>query len=497
MLTVHVRVSDAATGQPTPVRIRLVDAAGVCRVPFGRLAEFAAGPGEDVGGQVQLGGDVFAYIDGICEVRLPPGPVRVEVHKGPEYLPLRREVVLGPGKISLRLAIERWLNPRSEGWYSGDCRAHELSPHAARLEGAAEGLDVVNLLARDRPPHGERRAAFVNLLAFSGTRPALEGSPQVVVNTYNTHPVLGTVALLNSHRPVYPLRFGAPDGLDDWSVSDWCDQCHRKKGLVVWPDEPRLTPEHPQGEALATLLLGKIDAFEICHLNDPQPRALDDWYRLLACGQRMPLVGASGKDRNTTVLGAVRTYARLEPEQEFSYGAWIEALRAGRTFVTDGPLLSLTVDGHGIGSVLALPGSKAVRVCAEARSATPFGRLELLCNGEIIAEREPDSDRRTARIEADVPVDSGGWLAARCRGDESDSRVRAHTSPVYLAVEGRPPRPNADTIAPLLAVLDAMLAWAQRDARCGNEHQREQLMEIYQAARQELLGRMSRHESHE
>jgi hypothetical protein len=491
MLTVHVRVSDAATGQPTPVRIRLVDAAGVCRVPFGRLTEFAIGPGEDVGGQVRLGDDVFAYIDGICEVRLPSGPVRVEVHKGPEYLPLQREVVLGPGKISLRLAIERWIDPRSEGWYSGDCRAYELSPHAARLEGAAEGLDVVNLLARERPPHGERRAAFINLLAFSGTRPALDGSPQVVVNTCNTHPVLGTVALLNSHRPVYPLRFGAPDGLDDWSISDWCDQCHRKKGLVVWPDEARLTPEHPQGEALAALLLGKIDAFEICHLDGPQSRALDDWYRLLACGQRLPLVGASGKDRNTVALGAVRTYARLEPDQEFSYGAWIEAVRAGRTFVTDGPLLSLTVDGHGIGSVLALPGGKTLRVCAEARSATPFGRLQLLRNGEIIAEREPDGDRRTARIEADVPINSSGWLAARCRGGESDSRIRAHTSPVYLAVEGRPLRPNADTIAPLLAVLDAMLAWAQRDARCGSEHQREQLMEIFQAARQELLRRCS------
>src|SRR5262249_9605753 len=74
---------------------------------------------------------------------------------------------------------------------------------------------------------------------------------------------------------------------------------------------------------------------------------------------------------------------------------------------------------------------------------------------------------------------------------ESDSRVRAHTSPVYLQVEGRPLRLNADTIAPLFAVLDAMLAWAQRDARCGNEHQREQLMEIFQAARQELLRRYS------
>src|SRR5262249_48816223 len=156
--------------------------------------------------------------------------------------------------------------------------------------------------------------AFVNLLSFSGAQPALNGPPYVVVNTCNTHPVLGTVGLLNCHRIIFPLRFGGLDGLDDWSVADWCDQCHRKKGLVVWPDLPRLTAEHPQGEALAALLLGKIDAFEICSLGDLRLTALFDWYRLLACNWRLPLMGASGKNSNTVALGAVRTYARLEPE---------------------------------------------------------------------------------------------------------------------------------------------------------------------------------------
>jgi hypothetical protein len=495
MLTVHVRISDAATGQPTPVRLRLVDAAGVCRMPFGRLTEFAAEPGADIGGQVRIGGDSFAYIDGLCEVRLPAGPVRVEVSKGPEYLPLCREVVLGPGKIALRLTVERALDWRSRGWYSGDGRALEMSPHAARLEGAAEGLDVVNLLAHERPPQGDRPAAFINLLAFSGTQPALDGSPLVVVNTYNSHPFLGTVALLNCHRVVYPLRFGAPDGLDDWSVTDWCDQCHRKKGLVAWPELPRLTAEHPQGEALAALLLGKIDAFEVCRFVPTQSvgtRGVADWYRLLACGQRLPLVGASGKDSNTVPLGALRTYARLEPNQEFSYGAWIEAVRAGRTFVTDGPLLSLAANGQEIGSMLSFANASGserptVRIQAEARSVTPFSRLECVYNGAVVATGATDSEQRSAAIEADVPIAGSGWLAARCLGD--DGAVHAHTSPVYVQMEGRPLRPDAETMAPLLAVLDGTLAWVQREARCPKEQQREQLMQTLLAARQELLRR--------
>ncbi len=485
MLTVHVRVNDSITGQPTPVRLRLVDASGVCRTPFGRPAEFATEPGADVGGQVRLGDDNFAYIDGVCEVRLPPGPVRVEVSKGPEYLPLCREVVLGPGKIAIRLTIERVLDWRSRGWYSGDGRVQEMSPHATRLEAAAEGLDIVNLLAYELPRHNNQPAAFVNLLAFSGTRPALEGSPCVVVNTCNSHPVLGTVALLNCHRVVYPLRFGAPDGLDDWSVSDWCDQCHRKKGLIVWPDLPRMTAEHPQGEALAAVLLSKIDAFEVCRLT----HSLPDWYRLLACGLRLPLMGASGKNSNTVALGALRTYAHLEPNQDFSYGAWIESVRAGRTFVTDGPLLSLTVNGQEPGAVLDSPHEEqTVHVRAQAQSVTPFSRLECIYNGTVVAVGDMNNENQTAALEAEVKLDGSGWLAARCLSDDG-STIRAHTSPVYVQMEGPPLRPNTETMAPLLAVLDATLAWVQREARCPKEQQREQLMQTLQAARQELLQR--------
>src|SRR5436305_394327 len=107
-----------------------------------------------------------------------------------------------------------------------------LTVHVRVSEGAGHQPTPVRLRISD--------AAGPGLLAFSGTRAALEAPGcAVAVNTLNAHPTLGTVGLLNSHRPVYPLRFGAP-GADDWSVADWCDQCHRKAGLVTWPDLPRL-----------------------------------------------------------------------------------------------------------------------------------------------------------------------------------------------------------------------------------------------------------------
>jgi hypothetical protein len=492
MHTVHVRLNDAATGKPTPVRIRFI-AQGAYHAPFGRLTDFATAKGEDVGGNLLLGAEQFVYIDGACEVRLPAGLVWVEVSKGPEYTPLRREVSLGPGQISLRLAIERWIDLRQQGWYPGDMRCHDLSPHAALLEGAAEDLAIVNLLAHRRMTTAGP-AAVPNLLAFSGTRPALETPGcMVVVNTLNTHPRLGQVALLNCHRTVYPLAFGAPE-LDNWSVADWCDQCHRKRGLVVWADLPRLSMEHPQGEALAALILGKIDAFEVSRFDSIEPAVLGDWYRLLDCGFRVPLAGGSGKDSNTIALGSVRTYARLAPEQEFGYGPWIEAVRAGRTFVTNGPLLSLSVEDQGPGAVFAKSAGEMMPIRVEAQSTVPFDRLEVLFNGLVLFSKEASGNRQAARIEAEWPCLESGWLAARCWGRDplpdgsGGPCVFAHTSPVYFRVEQQPLRPDAARLAPLIAVLDHTLDWVAREARCERDSEREHLHNNLILARQHLLG---------
>src|SRR5262245_49014052 len=256
--TVHVRVNDAATGQPTPVRIRFTDRERNYYAPFGRLTHFATGRNQDVGGNVRPGMKAYAYIDGGCEIALPPGPVHVRIDKGPEYRPIEQKIDLTPGKLALRFTIERWINMPESGWYSGDTRVHCLSPHAALLEAAAEDVAVVNLLVQ--PYSAEKRVesrlgnqppelALPNILAFSGQKPVLETAGHVVaVNTHNTHAKLGSLGLLHCHRVIYPLTLA--DG-DDWSLADWCDQCHRKQGLVVWTNSGVIDPEHTFGEPLA------------------------------------------------------------------------------------------------------------------------------------------------------------------------------------------------------------------------------------------------------
>jgi hypothetical protein len=341
-------------------------------------------------------------------------------------------------------------------------------------------LAVAHLLASEtaQPSRdGQTYTAFPNLLAFSGQAPCLErDGHQVVVGTHNTHPVLGRLGLLHTHRIVYPLTFGGPDGTDDWSLADWCGQCHRKHGLVVWTDafDP---PLGHAGEALADLILGDIDALEL----DPAGlHRLRAWYQLLNAGLRVPLVGASAKDSNRTPLGALRTYARPSSETALGYTAWVEAVRAGRTFVTAGPILHFVVDGHDPGAVLDRPAdAQPLCLIAEAAGHEPFERVELIANGAVVG-----SGPVRARAEHALPA--GGWLAARCWGG---GRLLAHSSPVYLTVPDRPPPVDPAAVAALVGYLECCREWVDRAGRFTSDKARQHLLGFFDAARQALLAR--------
>jgi hypothetical protein len=464
------------------------------------LTEFATGVGEDVGGNLLLAKKCYAYIDGSCEVALPAGVVHVDVSKGFEYTPLQEQVQLKKGQLSLRLAIERWSDARQDGWYSGDARVHFLTPQAALLEAAAEDVAVVNLLAADhtiRSGDGRDYRAVSSILAFSGQQPAVETHGYLVtVNTLNRHPVLGSLSLLNCHRPVYPLGFGSPESLDDWTLADWCDQCHRKGGLVVWAenDGTRLKSRGLWGEPLADLLLGKIDALET---DFNEVGSEDQWWDgLLSCGLRLPLVGASGKDSNRKAVGAVRTFARLLPGEPLTYKSWIEAVRAGRTYVSNGPLLSLTVDGSDPGAVIDVPSTdKTVHVRAESRCGLPLSRLRVLLNGKVVATARAGGSASTASAELDLPVSKPGWIRAVSEGPREPLEGRlimAISSPVYVHVNGQALRPDKRTASRFDSRLDGTLEWVRTHGRFENDQQRDRLAGIFLSAIDELERRAKR-----
>jgi hypothetical protein len=175
------------------------------------------------------------------------------------------------------------------------------------------------------------------------------------------------------------------------------------------------------------------------------------WYRLLNCGFHLP--ASAGTDCflnrvSSQLPGSNRAYVHIDGA--FGYAKWIEVLRAGRSFVTNGPFVELTVDGQHPGADVRLAGPGKVKVTARAWWLLPLRRAELVRDGKVIAAKEfaADSPQELA-WEQEVPIERSGWLALRTSGpahaDNPGGEAYAHTSPVYVDVPGRPPAARADT----------------------------------------------------
>jgi hypothetical protein len=210
-------------------------------------------------------------------------------------------------------------------------------------------------------------------------------------------------------------------------MSDWADRTHAQGGTVVAAHFP-----NPNGEPAVLVATGRADAVEM--LTQPD-EAMLEYYRYLNCGYRLPLVGGTDKMSSAVPVGLCRTYARLD--EEFSYEAWCRAVRAGRTFLSIGPLVMLSVDGREPGDTVRLSGPGTVSVHATVRSIFPLRSLEVVRNGEVVARAEADGGRQ-ADISEELRIDGNSWIAVRAFGpdyhlDEWGRRVAAHSSPVYVA----------------------------------------------------------------
>jgi hypothetical protein len=178
--------------------------------------------------------------------------------------------------------------------------------------------------------------------------------------------------------------------------------------------------------------LGKIDSLDI---NWGESTILL-WYRLLNCGFRLPASAGTDCFLNrirSRLPGSDRAYVKID--NGFSYAAWIRNLKAGRSFVTSGPLLEFQVDGKFLGEnvQLAAPGSVSVR--ASAISQSPPDRVELVYNGAVVGTGKFSADRLTATLEQTTPIDRSGWLCFRAYSQDG---TLAHTSPIYVTVAGKP-----------------------------------------------------------
>jgi len=125
--------------------------------------------------------------------------------------------------------------------------------------------------------------------------------------------------------------------------------------------------------------------------------------------------------------------------EEFSKEGILDAVRRGRAFVSDAPLVDLTVqcDGGpiaGMGQTLTRrprssgeTGPLTVRVLAA--DSLGLAEVRLIRDGKVINSWQPDGDRVVSRAVADTHADGARYYRLECFA--KDGR-RAYTNPVYV-----------------------------------------------------------------
>ncbi len=462
---VRLRVVERGSTTPVAVKLHVHGEAGEYLPPVDRHRRPNPSWYEDYSVDfTHLNRHPCCYIPGETTLNLPLGTVYIEVSKGFEIRPVRLTAAVTPETAEIVIELDRVLHWREQGWVTADTHVHFLSPGSALLEGAGEGVNVVNLLASQWGELMTNVGDFDGRTTFGSREAGGDGEYLVRVGTENRQHLLGHISLLGYNGGIIaPMTCDGPheaalgDPLEAL-LTEWARQCKAQDGVVVIPHFPM-----PRAEHAAALVSGDADAVEMTSWGDLysgiDPYSLVDWYRYLNCGYRIAAVGGTDKMATTTAVGTVRTYAHLR-DGEFTYDAWKDAVRRAETFVTYGPLLEFAVEGQPAGSRIPLPaGGGTVDVTWQACSVTvPMSRVELIVNGEVRESLAVAPDAAAGHFT--VPVHGSSWIALLVRGHYPDQPeiIAAHTSPIMLQVEGTPFFAAADALT-ILQQIEGALAY--------------------------------------
>ena len=430
------------------------------------------------------------YIDSHAEYLLPQGEVFFEISKGFEIKPIRRRFEITPSTKEIEIKLERVLDWRNRGWVTADTHVHFLSPNSALLEGEAEGVNIVNLLASQ---WGE---LVTNIGDFDGKSVLTSGDEYMVrVGTENRQRILGHISLLGYEgNMILPLTTGGPDesALGDpveTTLTQWAAKCRTQLGVNILPHFP-----NPRGEGAAAIVSELIDGVEMTSWDDLysgiSPYSLFDWYRYLNCGYHVAAVGGTDKMSARTAVGTIRTYALIDGP--LTYTAWKDAVKAGRTFATYGALADLRVEGRKPGQKLSLKGPATLQIDWSVASATvPITAVELVIGGETYESKSFDGLLGSYDGSFKAKINGSTWVALRVRGHHKDKPeiITAHTSAVMVIAEGKRPMKESDAMS-ILEQIEGATAYVKTLGTKAQERQFKEMLAALTAAHRALHNRM-------
>jgi hypothetical protein len=200
------------------------------------------------------------------------------------------------------------------------------------------------------------------------------------------------------------------------------------------------------------------------------------YYQVLNCGFRIPTT--VGTDSNARPMGKMRTYVSISGDM--CYEGWVEGIRKGRTFVTNGPLLRFEINGQPIGSSLDIPTGQNILIHAEAFSEIPLKKMEIVMNGEVILTNENPGENKEISLQESIQVGRSGWIALRATCgvdcDWMDNLPGAHTSPIYLTVDGKPMLPVKKDVETIMLELESYKMQLPAHAKFDGQRQQDEVL---------------------
>ncbi len=446
-------IVDGTGGQPTPARVELVDQEGKAQVADDALltsgdcmdrAEALRMPLERAIGTLSrsirnpyTNTTQFYSIGHSVISRLPAGEYRLTIRKGPEFKVEKREVRIAPGEpLQLTVPLSRWIHLAQQGWYSADDHLHIARP----AEGVnpllskwmqAEDIHVANLLQ-----WGNSRV-FHNTLQYAFGKPGLYREGDYLLATGQENPrthFRGHTIILGSSSPI-----GVSSGY--LTYTNFFEEAKRQGALSGYAHRGTWLGA-PYGLAV-DLPSALLNFLEILQQGNEEWAA---WYEILNSGFRLTPTAGTDFPCLASYPGRERFYTKVEGP--LTYESWLENVRRGRTFVTNGPVLDFDVAGKGMGEEATVERAGSITVEGRVRfdpQRDNIQRLELIENGQLIGSFPRLNQANEISFRVPYEVRASSWLAVRARGmkrDESSSFSRAslaHSAPVYVTLRNTPP----------------------------------------------------------
>ena len=452
MGTLSVRTVDGGAGTQTGSRVHLTAADGKFYAPADAYARLS--------GQ----GDHVFHTTGAFTVELPVGDTEVTVVKGFEFYPETTIAQISPDQTTaVTVNLRRMTDMAAEGWYSASTHVH--SNYGGNLHNTLENLIMMSE-AEDQDLVLEQVANKDNrILDYHyfepGGGPHSTSTPErmVVVGQEYRPPFYGHVFMFGMRDHLLsPFTMGYEGTAIESLYPSNTDMFRKAKtqGATVgyvhaFPGESDPL-EGNLGGGKGFIVDAALKTTDAVEWSDATRAGFYPLYAVWNNGLRITATGGEDSLSNlhrSKLVGSVRTYVHTGPDG-LGMDTWFERLRAGRGFVSSGPLLELTVDGGMPGDQVSLPaGGGTVEVAGQVRSVTPLERMWLVCNGETVHDVPLGGDRRMASFTIRQRVTQSGWCHLRAEGTTGNrfpmdvAYVQGFTNPVWLQVGDQPVRDAA------------------------------------------------------